>query len=150
MDSRVGLDNVGHLPDLELERCVLERLLHLPAREEAEVTLGRVRRAVRLGRRCGQRTQWGREGTSSAGACLASGENELAAAAVEGEPKADETARDGGSDGGAYVPSVGKRSWSAMMACLCCSMISRASSLDRVMLGCRGEEGHRARQQLDQ
>lgn len=49
--ARVGLDNVGHFADLELERRVLKRLLHLPSRKEAEVALGRVRRAVRLGRR---------------------------------------------------------------------------------------------------
>lgn len=51
-----------------------------------------------------------------------------------------------------YSPRVAKRSWSAMIACLCCSMISRASSLVRVMLACeRG--GHqrqvRARQRPD-
>lgn len=44
----VGLDDLAHLSNLEPERGVLERLLHLPAREEAEVALGRVRGAVRF------------------------------------------------------------------------------------------------------
>lgn len=49
VDAAVGADNVGQLADLEPERRVLERLLHLTSGEEAQVSRCRVRRAVGQG-----------------------------------------------------------------------------------------------------
>lgn len=46
MHAAVRADHIAHLPDLEAVRRILEWLLHLPAREPAEVTTVRVRGAV--------------------------------------------------------------------------------------------------------
>ena len=46
MHAAVRADHIAHLPDLEAVRRILEWLLHLPAREPAEVSTVRVRRAV--------------------------------------------------------------------------------------------------------
>jgi hypothetical protein len=56
--ARVGLDDIGDLADGEPVRGLLERLLHLPAPEPAEVAALRVRRAVRvLGRERAERVR---------------------------------------------------------------------------------------------
>ena len=51
MDTRVGVDNAGHLADLQREACVLEWLLHHPSAESAEVTTLVTRAAIAPSRR---------------------------------------------------------------------------------------------------
>jgi hypothetical protein len=54
VNSALGIDDAAHLANPQLERSVLERLLHLTSRKVAEIAVGRVGRAVGFALSCAE------------------------------------------------------------------------------------------------